>query len=163
MFELQRYFDTELSGKVINRLSRSITQITNFMRMMSNNFLQFIFSTIFSLIVVALYSWRVALVIFTFPIYIYMTFRMSNKWQKWQGEINTQSDIATGRFAESVGRWVKVVKSFARGSRSSFFNRHMGNIVKTTRPQSKYWHSKDVQRRLILKCNFLWCIQFYFY
>src|SRR5690606_21800654 len=44
----QRYFDTELSGKVINRLNRSIVQITNFMQMMSNNFLQFIFTTVFS-------------------------------------------------------------------------------------------------------------------
>ncbi len=57
----QRYFDTELSGKIINRLNRSITQITNFMQMMSNNFLQFIFSTIFALVVVAFYSWQVAL------------------------------------------------------------------------------------------------------
>lgn len=159
----QQYFDTELSGKVINRLSRSITQITNFMQMMSNNFLQFIFSTVFSLIVVAIYSWQVALMLFSlFPIYIYMTFRTSNKWQKWQGEINTQSDIATGRFAESVGQ-VKVVKSFVQEARElSFFNRHMSNIVKTTKPQSKYWHTKDVQRRLILNIIFFGVFSYIF-
>jgi len=65
----QRYFDTELSGKIISRLNRSIFQITNFMQMMSNNFLQFIFSTLFSLIAVAYYSWPVALMLFTlYPI-----------------------------------------------------------------------------------------------
>jgi ATP-binding cassette subfamily B protein len=159
----QQYFDTELSGKVINRLSRSITQITNFMQMMSNNFLQFIFSTIFSLIVVAIYSWQVALMLFSlFPIYIYMTFRTSNKWQKWQAEINTESDIATGRFAESVGQ-VKVVKSFVQEAREmKFFNRHMMNIVRITKPQSKFWHTKDVQRRMILNVIFFGVFAFIF-
>src|SRR5688572_13099762 len=37
----QRYFDTELSGKIINRMSRGIQQIGDFTQMMSNNFLQF--------------------------------------------------------------------------------------------------------------------------
>lgn len=159
----QQYFDTELSGKVINRLSRSITQITNFMQMMSNNFLQFIFSTIFSLIVVAIYSWQVALMLFSlYPIYIYMTFRTSNKWQKWQEKINNESDIATGRFAESVGQ-VKVVKSFAQEARElKFFNRHMQNIVGITKPQSKYWHSKDVERRIILNVIFFGVFAFIF-
>lgn len=159
----QQYFDTELSGKVINRLSRSITQITNFMQMMSNNFLQFIFSTIFSLIVVAIYSWQVALMLFSlYPIYIYMTFRTSNKWQKWQEKINHESDVATGRFAESVGQ-VKVVKSFAQEARElKFFNRHMQNIVGITKPQSKYWHTKDVQRRVILNVIFFGVFAFIF-
>src|SRR5690349_12279244 len=31
----QQYFDTELSGRIINRLNRSITQISNFMQMWS--------------------------------------------------------------------------------------------------------------------------------
>jgi ATP-binding cassette subfamily B protein len=159
----QQYFDTELSGKVINRLSRSITQITNFMQMMSNNFLQFIFSTIFSLIVVAFYSWQVALMLFSlFPIYIYMTFRTSNKWQKWQKEINKESDIALGRFTESVGQ-VKVVKSFVQEARElTFFNRHMSKIVSTTRPQSRYWHAKDVQRRMILNVIFFGVFSYIF-
>jgi ATP-binding cassette subfamily B protein len=59
----QRYFDKELSGKIINRLNRSVAQISNFMQMMSNNFLQFIFGTVFALVVVAIYSWQVALLL----------------------------------------------------------------------------------------------------
>jgi ATP-binding cassette subfamily B protein len=45
----QSYFDTELSGKIINRMSRGISQISNYIQTLSNNFLQFIFSTVFSL------------------------------------------------------------------------------------------------------------------
>lgn len=81
----QSYFDTELSGKIINRLNRSITQITNFIQMMSNNFLQFIFSTVLSLGVVAYYSWEVAFMLFLlYPIFTYMTVKSSGKWQAYQ-------------------------------------------------------------------------------
>ena len=151
----QSYFDTELTGKVINRLSRSVNQISNFMQMMSNNFLQFIFSTIFSLVVVAYYSWQVAFMLFLlYPIYTWMTFRTSNKWQTYQAKKNLHTDIASGRFAEAIGQ-IKVVKSFIQEKRElSFFGRHMGTVVKTNIPQSKFWHRKDVERRIVLNVIF---------
>lgn len=151
----QRYFDTELSGKILNRLNRSITQISNFMHMMSNNFLQFIFTTVFSLIVVAIYSWHVAvMLLLLYPIYIYMTFRTSNKWQKYQAQKNKHTDIATGRFAEAVGQ-IRVVKSFNQEKRElSFFSSHLRKVVKIERPQSMYWHRRDVERRLVLNVIF---------
>lgn len=119
----QRFFDTELSGKLINRLNRSVVQIANFMQMMSNNFLQFIFSTVFSLVVVAIYSWEVAIMLFMlYPIYVYMTFKSSSTWQKYQSQKNKNYDIASGRFAEAIGQ-VKVVKSFfARKTRIEVFH-----------------------------------------
>lgn len=159
----QRYFDTELSGKVINRLNRSIVQITNFMQMMSNSFLQFIFTTVFSLAVVAYYSAEVALMLFAlYPIYIWMTFRSSGTWQKYQKKKNLHTDIASGRFAEAIGQ-VKVVKSFIQERRElRFFDRHMQTVVDTNKPQSKYWHTKDVQRRLVLNVIFFGVYMFIF-
>ncbi len=152
----QRYFDTELSGKIINRLSRSITQITNFMHMMSNNFLQFIFSTIFSLIIVAYYSWPVALMLLAlYPIYVFMTYKSSGTWQKYQAKKNQHIDIASGRFAEAIGQ-VKVVKSFIQEKQElGFFSRHYDIISDTNVPQSKYWHFQDIRRRLVLNVIFL--------
>lgn len=159
----QRYFDTELSGKIINRLSRSIVQITNFMQMMSNNFLQFIFSTVFSLVVVAYYSWPVALMLFTlYPIYVWMTFRSSGTWQKYQAKKNQHEDIATGRFAESISQ-VKVVKSFNQEAHElKFFGRHMKTIIDTNRPQSKFWHKQDIRRRIVLNIIFLFVYMYIF-
>ncbi len=151
----QQYFDTELSGKIINRLNRSIVQITNFMQMMSNNFLQFIFSTVFALIVVSIYSWQVALMLFAlYPIYIWLTFRSSSTWQKYQAKKNLHTDIASGRFAESISQ-VKVVKSFIQEKRELlFFDKHMEKVVKTNQPQSKFWHKRDIQRRIVLNLIF---------
>lgn len=152
----QHYFDTELSGKIINRMNRGISQISTFMQMLSNNFLQFVFSTIFSLIIVAYYSWQVGvMLLLLYPVFIFLTTRTSGKWQKWQQEINTEQDVASGRFAEAVGQ-VRVVRSFLQEQRElSFWRRAYEKVVGITRPQSKYWHRQDVVRRLILNLIFL--------
>lgn len=159
----QNYFDNELSGKIINRLNRSIVQVTSFIQMMSNNFLQFIFSTILSLFAVAYYSWEVALMLFLlYPIFTWMTIKSSGKWQAWQRQKNEYLDIASGRFAESISQ-VKVVKSFIQEKHElGFFNNQMHNALKILKPQSAYWHKKDVNRRLILNAIFLGVYLFIF-
>lgn len=151
----QRYFDKELSGKIINRMSRGIQQIGDFTQMVSNNFLQFIVSTVFSLIIVAYYSWQVAVMLgLLYPIFMWMTAKTSNKWQRYQKTINEALDIASGRFAESIGQ-VKVVKSFIQEDRElRFFRKHISKAVNTTRPQSRYWHRQDIARRLVLNIIF---------
>lgn len=160
----QEYFDNEMSGKIINRLNRSIAQITNFIQSMSNGFLQFIFSTVFSLIAIAFYSWPVALMLLTlYPVFIWLTVKSSQKWQNYQKELNENVDIASGRFAESINQ-VKVVKSYNQESRElGFFDRHFMKAVKITAPQSKHWHTKDVNRRLILNVIFYAVYLFIFY
>lgn len=152
----QQYFDSELSGKIINRLSRGISQIGDFMQMLSNNFLQFIFSTIFSLLIVAHYSWQVAVMLFTlYPIFIWMTAHTSNKWQNYQRIINKDIDIASGRFAEVIHQ-VKVVKSFIQEKyEERVFGKRLQRATDTAKPQSKYWHWQDVRRRIALNIIFL--------
>lgn len=160
----QNYFDTELTGKIINRLNRSITQLTNFIQAMSNNFLMFIFSTLLSLFAVAYYSWQVALLLFSlYPIFIWLTIRSSGKWQEYQKTKNEHTDIASGRFAESIGQ-VKVVKSFVQERcELSFFDKHFSIVERTNRPQSRHWHIQDVKRRLVLNIIFYGVYLFIFY
>ncbi len=152
----QGYFDRELTGKIINRMNRGISQISTFVQAVSNNFLQFLFSTVFTLIIVAMYSWQVALMLLAlYPIFIYLTMLTSQKWRGYQREINDQQDVASGRFAEAVGQ-VRVVKSFLQEARElAFFNKQLDQAVQTTRPQSRYWHRHDVRRRLVLNLIFL--------
>lgn len=151
----QRYFDTELTGSIINRMSRGINQITNYTQTLSNNFLQFIFSTVFTLAIVAHYSWVVALILLSlYPIFIWLTTLSNSKWQAYQKEINRDSDEAGGRFAESVGQ-VRVVKSFVQEAYELLtFDKLMKKIVRTSSPQSKYWHWHDTLRRSILAVIF---------
>lgn len=151
----QSYFDSEQTGKIINRLSRSIHQITSFMQMFSNNFLQFIFTTVFSLIAVALISWQVAALLFLlYPIYVYLTFRSSPKWQRYQEEKNQHLDIASGRFAEVISQ-IKVVKNYLQEKRElKSFRSHLTKVINIAKPQSKYWHTRDFQRRTALNVIF---------
>lgn len=151
----QSYFDTELTGKIINRLNRSVLQITNFVNMFSNSFLQFIISTLFALTAVFLYSWQVGLLLFLlYPIYIWMTVRTSSTWQDYQEDINKHNDIASGRFAEAIAQ-IRVIKSFVQEKRElSFFSKHMGKIIGINKKQSLYWHKNDFRRRLVLNIVF---------
>ncbi len=151
----QSYFDNELTGTIINRMSRGIVQISDYMNMLSNNFLQFIFSTIFSLVIVFYYSWQVGLMLsLLYPIFIWLTSLSSARWRGYQNDINLEQDKASGRFAEAISQ-VKVVKSYLQESRElSIFSRHFAKTIATTRPQSRFWHTRDVWRRLVLNLIF---------
>lgn len=159
----QTYFDQELSGRIINRMNRGIDQISDFMQMYSNNFLQFIFSTILSLAIVAYFSWPVALMLFLlYPVFIVFTIKSSRRWLNYQKTINEELDISMGRFAESIGQ-VKVVKSFIQEARElKFFKSHFQKVVDTTYPQSRYWHRQDIFRRSVLNLIFLAVFVFIF-
>ena len=154
----QQYYDKELSGKIINRLNRSINQISQFMQMWSNNFLQFVFSTIFALVAVAYFSWPIALLLFAlYPIYVLMTVKTSGQWIKYAGKINKHLDVASGRFAEVITQ-IKVVKSYIQEKKElQFLNTHYSKVVGLTKPQSVLWHKKDIQRRFILSVIF-YCV-----
>ncbi|MDB5184630.1 MAG: (1--_2) glucan export composite transrane/ATP-binding protein [Candidatus Saccharibacteria bacterium] len=151
----QQYYDSELTGKIINRLNRSIGQLTNFFQFVTNNFLQTWFSTVFTLIVVFHYSWQAGILMtIVYPIYILLTVRSSGKWQAMQKERNMHLDIASGRFAEVVNQ-IKVVKSYLQEKRElSVFDEHYQAAVGITTPQSKHWHSNDFYRRLVLNLIF---------
>lgn len=152
----QSYFDTELTGKIINRLNRSIYQIANFMNILSNNFLQFIFSTVLALIIVAIYSWPVALMLLLlYPIFGYLTVKTGPRWREWQHQENGALDISSGRFAEVVNE-VRVVKSFNQQARElKFFGGHLNRYVNLTKPQSRYWHKWDIWRRIAMNVVFV--------
>lgn len=159
----QHYFDNQQTGKIVSRLNRSIVQITNFIQMMSNNFLQFIFSTILSLTIVFFISLEVGVLLaLLYPIFTYMTIRTSNTWQKYQTKKNENFDIANGRFNEAVSQ-VSVVKSFSQQARElSFFSKHLKNVEELNKPQSNFWHRQDVKRRLVLNVIFFLVYMFIF-
>lgn len=152
----QQFYDVELSGKIINRLNRSIAQLTNFFQFITNNFLQLWFTTIFTLGVAFHYSWQVGLLLTSlYPIYVLLTVRSSPKWQHYQAEKNQQLDIANGRFAEVINQ-VKVVKTYLQEKRElGIFDKHYRRLININKPQSRHWHVNDVRRRIVLNFIFL--------
>ncbi len=151
----QRWFDTELTGTIVARLNRSIAEISQFAKTMSNSFATMLITTAAVLGISAFYFWPLAvLLIIVFPIYVWLTSLTSVKWQKLEGEKNTEIDIASGRFAEVIGQ-IRVVKSFVRErGELGDFSRRFRSTDATTRAQSTHWHSMDVLRRAVLNIIF---------
>lgn len=144
----QRYYDTALTGTIISRLQRSITETTQFLQSFSNNFFPMLLTLVASLAITAWYSpWISLLLLIIFPTYMWLTTLTSKKWQRLEGEKNTHVDIAGGRFAEVIGQ-IRVVKSFVQEKRElASFGEHYDATVGLTQQQSRYWHSMDAARR----------------
>nr|WP_210729561.1 ABC transporter ATP-binding protein [Rothia terrae] len=151
----QSYFDSELTGTIISRLNRSITEVTNFVKMFSNTFFTMIITTIAVIGISGWYYWPLALLlVIIFPTYLWLTSKTSEKWQVWEAEKNKNIDIASGRFNEVIGQ-VRVVKSFGQERRElGLFKKHFNKTIGLTQAQSSFWHRMDVARRGFLDLVF---------
>lgn len=159
----QSYFDGELTGTIINRLNRAITEVSNFLNMFANNFFQMILTTLITVVIVWFYSWELAiLIIIIYPLFLWLTAMTSKKWQKLQTEKNLETDIASGRFAEVVTQ-IKVVKSYVQEKlEHRHFRKRFHRTVVLTREQSKYWHYMDIVRGAVLSIIFFLIFAFIF-
>ena len=144
----QRYFDGELSGSIIARLTRSITELGNFMQMLSNNFLPMLVTLFAALAVTAWYYWPLTVLLLAiFPLYTWLTALTSGRWQRFEDKKNEHVDVAGGAFAEVITQ-MRVVKSFVAQRRElDRFNDEYDQTVALTKPQSRWWHSMDLTRR----------------
>lgn len=149
------YFDTELTGTIISRLNRSITEVTNFMKTLSNTFISLLITTVSVIVISSIYYWPLGLLlIIIFPVYMWLTTKTSQKWQVWEGEKNSNIDQASGRFNEVIGQ-IRVVKSFGQENRElGLFSSRFAKTISLTKSQSRFWHSMDVARLSFLNLIF---------
>lgn len=146
----QRYYDGEVTGKIINRLSRAISDVTQFLQFFSNNLLQMLLTMVITVIILAWYSWPLALLfLLLIPANLYVTSLTSTKWQKYETQKNTHFDYASGRFAEVIAQ-MRLVKSFGAEARElSKFDHEVGQMVGLNRHQSRWWHGMNAIRSVI--------------
>ena len=151
----QRYFDDQVTGTIIARLERSITNVTQFLQSFSNNFFPMLLTVFAVLGITGWHYWPLALLLAAvFPTYMWLTALTSKRWQKIEGKKNARVDVAGGRFAEVVGQ-VKVVRSYTAETREvRDFAAHYDATVDLTREQSTWWHRMDALRGGILNVIF---------
>lgn len=151
----QRYFDDQVTGTIIARLERSITNITQFLQAFSNNFFPMLLTVFAVLGITGWHYWPLALLLAAvFPTYMWLTTLTSKRWLVTEGKKNGHIDIAGGRFAEVVGQ-VKVVRSFTAEVREvRDFAGHYDSTVGLTREQSSWWHRMDAIRGAMLNVIF---------
>ena len=146
----QTYFDEQLTGKIINRLSRAIADATQFLQFFSNNLLQLLLTIGLTIIILAVYSWPLAvLFILLIPTNLYITAKTSGKWQKYEKQKNHHFDQASGRFTEVVSQ-MRLVKSFGSQKRElTSFDGQVGQMIGITAKQSRWWHGMNALRNVV--------------
>lgn len=151
----QSYYDDEFTGTIISRLNRAITEIVRFSQAFTNNFFQMLLTAILTIIIVAFYSWQLAVLLLSlYPLFGWLTTRSSKKWQTLQHEKNEHIDTASGRFAEVVSQ-MRVVKSYvSERIELKLFTSHFNKTIDINIEQSRHWHSMDVKRGTILALIF---------
>lgn len=151
----QGYFDDELTGTIVSKLNRSTGELSRFMQAFSNNFLGFIFSSTFSIVIIFSMSKLIGLILLVlYPVYILLTIRSSGKWQKLEAEKNELKDSAAGRFQEAISN-MKTIKSFSAEQKElSFFNSTLSKMLPINKKQSAYWNKQDFSRRAFVNTLF---------
>ncbi len=146
----QKYYDTEITGKIINRLSRAIADVTQFLQFFSNNLLQMLLTIVVTIVILMFYSWPLAaLFVLLIPSNLYLTALTSGRWQKHEADKNRHFDFASGRFAEVIGQ-MRLVKSFGTEKRElSKFDSEVGAMIGITASQSLWWHSMNALRSVV--------------
>lgn len=147
----QSYFDSEISGKILNQLNRGIMIIQNFMNTMSNFFLPTLLQSVFTVIFMAYYSIPVAFFTFLlFPIYLYLSHLSTKKWGEEEGKKNKIEDYTRGRINEVIGN-IKLVKSFVTEQNEyDIVAKNMTDSNAIYAKQSTTFHIFDFLRNLSL-------------
>ncbi len=148
----QSYFDTEISGKIVNQLNRGIVSVQGFMNAASNFIFPNILLSIFTIITMFIYSHPVAIfTIILFPIYTYLSYYSSKKWGEEEVKKNKHEDITRGRIQEVITN-MKLVKGYSNQlNEYKFVDKEQATVNKIYAKQSRTFHIFDFLRNFSLE------------
>ena len=147
----QSYFDSEISGKIVNQLNRGIATIQDFTNTATNFILPAILQSIFTVIILAYYNIPIAVITFLlFPIYMIISYYSTVKWGKEEIAKNQIEDATRGRIQEVISN-MSLVKSFNNEiSEFATVIANLTNINEIYKRQSSTYHILDFLRGLSL-------------
>lgn len=147
----QSYFDSEVSGKIVNQLARGIITINSFLNSSSNFILPTFIQSIFTIAVLAYYSLPIAFFTFLlFPVYLALSYYSTVKWGKEEVKKNKIEDITRGRIQEVIAN-MSLVKSFTNERKEhDLVSKNLVESNKIYARQSKMFHIFDFLRGLSL-------------
>lgn len=147
----QSYFDSEVSGKIVNQLSRGITSTQGFLNTATNFILPTFVQSIFTIAVLAYYNIPIAFFTFIlFPIYLTISYYSTVKWGKEEVLKNAIEDRSRGRMQEVIAN-ISLVKSFTSEKHEyDTVSNDLKDINKIYARQSHTFHIFDFFRGLSL-------------
>ncbi len=147
----QSYYDSEISGKIVNQLTRGIFTIHSFLNTASNFVLPTFLQSIFTIIILSFYNWPIALFLtILFPIYLTISYYSAKKWGEREVKKNEIEDYTRGRIHEVIAS-MRLVKGF--GAEKKEFDTVSGNLTginKIYAKQSHDFHVYDFYRGMSL-------------
>lgn len=145
------YFDSKLSGKMINQLNRSLASIQIFTNSASNFIAPLLLQTVFTVILLSYFNLLVGfLSLLLFPIYIFISYQASKRWREEEIKKNAIEDISRGRIQEVVGN-IKLVKSFnTEKEEFDYLSSTLSEVNRIYDRQSKNYHIFNFARNLSL-------------
>jgi len=152
----QLYFDSEVSGKMVNQLNRGILSIRDFVGTATNFILPAILQAIFGIGVLTYFDWRIGLLAATmFPIYIAISTYSTKKWGEIQQQKNIHEDATRGRIQEVIGN-IKLVKTYNTQRREwQYISDEYTTINKLYDRQSTLYHVLNFAREFGLEVAFV--------
>ncbi len=147
----QSYYDSEISGRILNQLNRGIQSIENFINTSTNFLIPMFLQSIFTIVILAYYNIPIAIAIFVlFPIYGVISYYSAKKWGEEEILKNQIEDKYRGRIQEVIGN-IRLVKGFSQQSHEyKTASKHLTESNKIYARQSKAFHIYDFIRGLSL-------------
>ncbi len=159
----QKYFDNEVSGKIINQLNRGVWTIQGFMNNFTNFILLSLLQTTITIGVLLYFSPIVGLlIILIFPIYIWLSNISSKRWGELEVPKNQLEDRTRGRISEVISN-IRLVRGFGKqSSEVELIDGLQGSINDIYKDQSSVFHKYDFLRKLALDVILLsiYCVLF---
>ncbi len=148
----QSYFDSELSGKILNQLTRGINAIGEFIGAATNFIGPSLIQTVFCIGLLCYYSLPIgALAIIIFPLYILVSNYSTKRWAKHETQKNQLEDDYKNRIVEVVQN-MKLVKIANNQYREQhFISRLIQDYVRIYDNQSTGYHWLNLARNGILE------------
>ena len=147
----QAYYDSEISGKIVNQLNRGISSIQQFSGTATNFIIPTFLQAFIVIAVLAYYNLALAgLMFIIFPIYFFFTSISTKRWGKKEVVKNAIEDKTRGRIQEAISN-MKLVKGFTNEKTEfTFVSDNLTEINAIYRKQSNEFHLWDFVRELSL-------------
>ncbi len=143
----QSYFDSEISGKIVNQLNRGIFTIYEFINTATNFILPTFLQSLFTILIMAYYNiWVAGFTFLLFPVYLFLSYFSTKKWGEEEEKKNKIDDYSRGRMGEVITN-IKLVKSFNNEHNEwSLISDSMSDINTIYARQSTTFHLFDFVR-----------------
>jgi len=159
----QSYFDSNLSGKILNQLSRGINSIGDFVGAATNFIFPSILQTILGIGLLSYYSLPIGLLALSiFPIYILISNYSTKQWAKHEVAKNQLEDEYKSRITEVIQN-MKLVKTANTGFiELNTVNRIIHQFISIYDRQSIGYHLLNFSRNALLEIILIVIIIFTF-